>query len=160
MMWLLYLLLGLLGLAILLLLIAVIHTLTIGRSTRSAAKPAITFTEAERDKYVSDLSRMIQCETISLRGATDLSKFDDFHAVLAQLFPLIHEKLEKTEQAEQYLMNLGFRDFRVRLDGGRAKLQLSASDLPLVMEHREEIVHTLRKSYDGVLLDLEVRHAF
>ena len=97
MMWLLYLLLGLLGLAILLLLIAVIHTLTIGRSTRSAAKPAITFTEAERDKYVSDLSRMIQCETISLRGATDLSKFDDFHAVLAQLFPLIHEKLEKTE---------------------------------------------------------------
>lgn len=97
MMWLLYLLLGLLGLVILLLLIAVIHTLTIGRSTRSAAKPAITFTEAERDKYVSDLSRMIQCETISLRGATDLSKFDDFHAVLAQLFPLIHEKLEKTE---------------------------------------------------------------
>lgn len=40
---------------------------------------------------------MIQCETISLRGADDLSKFDRFHAVLAQLFPLIHEKLEKTE---------------------------------------------------------------
>lgn len=86
------------------------------------------------------------------------------YACLATRIPtgeeITRQKLEKTEQAEQYLMNLGFRDFRVRLDGGRAKLQLSASDLPLVMEHREEIVHTLRKSYDGVLLDLEVRHAF
>lgn len=97
MMWLLYILLGLIGLLILLLLIAVVHTFMIGRSTHSAAKPAVAFTEAERDKYVGDLSQMIQCETISLRGADDLSKFDRFHAVLAQLFPLIHEKLEKTE---------------------------------------------------------------
>ena len=86
------------------------------------------------------------------------------YACLATRIPtgeqMTGEKLERTERAEEYLMNLGFRNFRVRLDGGRAKLQLPAAALPLVLEHREEIVKTLRKSYDGVLLDLEVRHAF
>ena len=64
MMWLLYILLGLIGLLILLLLIAVVHTFMIGRSTHSAAKPAVAFTEAERDKYVGDLSQMISRNSI------------------------------------------------------------------------------------------------
>lgn len=69
------------------------------------------------------------------------------------------EKLEKTEKAEHFLASLGFRDFRVRLDHGKAKIQVRPEDLTLVMENRQEILDTLRQSYDAVVLDLEVRHA-
>lgn len=69
------------------------------------------------------------------------------------------DKLEKTEKAEHFLASLGFRDFRVRLDHGKAKIQVRAEDLALVMENRQKILDTLRQSYDAVVLDLEVRHA-
>ena len=69
------------------------------------------------------------------------------------------DKLEKTEKAEHFLASLGFRDFRVRLDHGKAKIQVRAEDLTLVVENRQKILDTLGPSYDGVVLDLEVRHA-
>lgn len=69
------------------------------------------------------------------------------------------DKLEKTEKAEHFLASLGFRDFRVRLDHGKAKIQVRAEDLTLVVENRQKILDTLRQSYDAVVLDLEVRHA-
>lgn len=69
------------------------------------------------------------------------------------------DKLEKTEKAEHFLASLGFRDFRVRMDHGKAKIQVRAEDLALVMENRQEILDTLRQFYDAVVLDLEVRHA-
>lgn len=69
------------------------------------------------------------------------------------------DKLEKTEQAEHFLASLGFRDFRVRLDHGKARIQVRTEDLTLVMENRQKILDTLGKFYDGVVLDLEVRHA-
>ena len=69
------------------------------------------------------------------------------------------DKLEKTEQAEHFLASLGFRDFRVRLDHGKARIQVRPEDLPLILENRQKILDTLGKFYDGVVLDLEVRHA-
>ena len=85
------------------------------------------------------------------------------YACLATRIPtgeeITREKLEKTEEAEEYLMRLGFRNFRVRLDGGKARLQVPAAGLDLVLEHRAEIVKTLKQSYAGVVLDLEVRDA-
>lgn len=69
------------------------------------------------------------------------------------------DKLEKTEQAENFLASLGFRDFRVRLDHGKARIQVRPEDLALVMENRQNILDTLGQLYDGVVLDLEVRHA-
>lgn len=69
------------------------------------------------------------------------------------------DKLEKTEQAEHFLASLGFRDFRVRLDHGKARIQVRTEDLTLVMEKRQKILDTLGQFYDGVVLDLEVRHA-
>ena len=69
------------------------------------------------------------------------------------------DKLEKTERAEQFLASLGFRDFRVRLDHGKARIQVRPEDLTLVMENRQNILDTLGQLYDGVVLDLEVRHA-
>ena len=72
--------------------------------------------------------------------------------------PLEQRLLERTECAENCLFSLGFRDFRVRTLGENAKLQLPASQLPLLMEHREEIVKELKKAYSSVLLDLETRN--
>ena len=71
--------------------------------------------------------------------------------------PITAEKLQKTEAAETRLASLGLRDFRVRLRDGAAKLQVTAADLDTVLENRERIVAELKRSYDGVLLDLEVR---
>ena len=67
------------------------------------------------------------------------------------------QKLKQTEKAEGFLFELGFRDFRVRMVDNTAKLELRETDLPLLLENREKIVTELRKDYDSVLLNLEVR---
>ena len=83
------------------------------------------------------------------------------YACLATRIPtgetITAEKLRRTEWAETYLAGLGLRDFRVRTMGNTAKLQVRASDLNLVVTHREQIAAELGKAYEGVLLDLEVR---
>lgn len=83
------------------------------------------------------------------------------YACLATRIPtgevITAEKLSKTEQAESFLEALGFRDFRVRLMGGSAKLQVREEQLPLLMEKRNEILQGLKPLYSDVLLDLEVR---
>ncbi len=67
------------------------------------------------------------------------------------------EKLKKTEQAEEFLKLLGFFDFRVRLMGENAKIQVRQEQLLLLMEKRAEILTGLRPLYPNILLDLEVR---
>ena len=54
-------------------------------------------------------------------------------------------------------MALGLRDFRVRMQGSAAKLQVRSADLPMVMQNRARIVEELKKYYPMILLDLEVR---
>ena len=71
--------------------------------------------------------------------------------------PITKEKLQRTELAEGYLSRLGFRDFRVRSQVDTAKLQVKGEDLPLLIEHRENILTQLKQYYSHVLLDLEVR---
>lgn len=68
------------------------------------------------------------------------------------------EKLASTERAENYLFSLGFSDFRVRMTGTAAKIQVPASQLEQLMENRTSIVRELKKDYSAVLLDLEVRN--
>lgn len=83
------------------------------------------------------------------------------YACLATRIPtgelITAEKLQKTEQAEDYLFSLGLTDFRVRLFGSAARLQFPEGQLSKVLEKRTEIVEELKKYYDAVLLDLEVR---
>ena len=71
--------------------------------------------------------------------------------------PITAEKLQRTEVAERWLAALGLRDFRVRMQKGSAKLQVTASDLDTVIRCRERIVAELKQYYDSVTLDLEVR---
>ena len=71
--------------------------------------------------------------------------------------PLNEHVLQRTEWAEDYLRGLGFNDFRVRTMGENAKIQITASQLPLLLQQREEIVENLKREYQAVLLDLETR---
>lgn len=71
--------------------------------------------------------------------------------------PITEDTLNKTERSEKTLQELGFSDFRVRVFGECAKIQLIKSQLPLLLQHRTAILAKLKKDYKEVLLDLEVR---
>ena len=87
-------LLALVGLLALLLLIAALRALAMGHRV-SAYRPEPDPARAER--YAQLLSRMVRCETVSVPGEAQREKFLAFHALLAELFPRVHEHLEKTE---------------------------------------------------------------
>lgn len=67
------------------------------------------------------------------------------------------DDLRRTEQAEGILDRMGFRDFRVRLFGGGARLQVTEEQLAMAVEKRTEIIRELKPLFPAVLLDLEIR---
>lgn len=83
------------------------------------------------------------------------------YACLATRIPygtgITSERLEAIEAAEDALMRLGFRDFRVRLSGDGARLELREEQLPLLLARRECVLRELKRYYKTVTLDLEVR---
>lgn len=72
--------------------------------------------------------------------------------------PITREKLAATESAEDYLFSLGFTDFRVRMAGTAAKLQLPEGQLQRLLQYRKQIVSEFKTHYSDVWLDLEVRN--
>ena len=84
------------------------------------------------------------------------------YACLATRIPtgeeITSDKLRQTEAAEDALRAMGFSDFRVRLFHGGARLQVTGTQLPLLLERRQKVLNELKKHYDAVLLDLEVRN--
>ncbi len=81
-------------LVIVLLLIAVIRTLFVP-SKRSEYVPKPD--EERALKYAGVLSEMVKYDTTSYPNTEQPEKFEGFHEVLGKLFPLVHEKLEKTD---------------------------------------------------------------
>ena len=82
-----------LGVVVLLLLIAVIRTLLTPNqvSTYVADEPEeVSLPLAEK------LSKMVQVDTTSYAGQHEPERWEAFHKVLKELFPLVHEKLEVT----------------------------------------------------------------
>ncbi len=83
------------------------------------------------------------------------------YACLATRIPtgtvITEADLAKTEAAEGFLASLGFTDFRVRMMGDAARIQVAKPQAGRVLEKREEILEGLKKYYTAVLLDLEVR---
>ena len=71
--------------------------------------------------------------------------------------PLDERVLRRTEAAESFLMSLGFSDFRVRTIGEMARIQVVGGQLPLLLQHKAEIISKLKQDYQAVLLDLETR---
>ena len=83
------------GILLLLLAASLVRTLLLVPPKRSAYEPAPDPERARR--YAEKLSAMVQVETVSVPGADQREKFLAFHRTLEKLFPLVHEKLEKTE---------------------------------------------------------------
>lgn len=67
------------------------------------------------------------------------------------------EKLSALESAEAELFALGFTDFRVRLSGCAARLQLTARDWDRAAGMRDDILCKLRPLFDSVAIDMTVR---
>ena len=85
---------GIIGLLLLLLLAAVIRTLLIP-NRQSTYRPD---PDPERaTDYARKLSAMVRYETVSVPDTDLREKFLGFHKILEKLFPLVHERLEKTE---------------------------------------------------------------
>ena len=71
--------------------------------------------------------------------------------------PITRKDLKRVERAECALEALGFRDFRVRLFHGAARLQLPGQQLERAAKERERILQALAPWFDTVLLDLKER---
>ena len=71
--------------------------------------------------------------------------------------PITREDLKRVERAECALEALGFRDFRVRLFHGAARLQVTREQLPLALEKQAELRAALWSDFSDVLLDLAPR---
>ena len=93
MIWILYTVLALLALILLLLAVAVIRTLLMPQKV-AAYEPQ---PDPKAQGYAQKLADMIRCETVSSPDDPQVEKFLAFHKVLENLFPLVHERLEKTE---------------------------------------------------------------
>ena len=92
--YILYIICAVVAVLLLLLLIAVLHTLLM-KTKKADYNPNPDSKRTE--EYTGKLVKMVQCETVSQRGVTNIDKFLKFHKVLEELFPTVHEKLEKTE---------------------------------------------------------------
>lgn len=62
-------------------------------------------------------------------------------------------ELERTERSEEYMMSLGFSDFRVRTRDGCAVVQLRGGQRQLYLDNETEICEFLGRFYDKVILD-------
>ncbi|MEG1875455.1 MAG: ATP-dependent sacrificial sulfur transferase LarE, partial [Angelakisella sp.] len=67
------------------------------------------------------------------------------------------ETLARIERGEQLLTSLGFRDLRLRVQGGAAKIQLPENQLDRAVKMRQDIIDGLAGDFSAVLLDLKAR---
>lgn len=66
---------------------------------------------------------------------------------------ITEETLKQVEQAESSLMSLGFRDFRVRVSGGVATLQIQKTQFERYDELHKEVDHVLRQYFQSYVFD-------
>jgi len=83
------------------------------------------------------------------------------YACLATRIPegtvITGDNLKRVEAAEGEVAALGFSDFRVRVNGNMARLQLPEAQFPLAVSLREALRAALLHHFDAAVLDLTVR---
>ena len=114
-------LLTIVGIILLLLLAALIRTLLI-KPKKSTYHPSPDPKRAQA--YAEKLSAMVQVNTVASNEDRRTEAFLEFHKVLANLFPLVHQHLEKTE-----------------IDGNLLyHWKGAASDKPIVLMDHQDVV--------------------
>ena len=69
---------------------------------------------------------------------------------------ITHEKLSMVEQAEQILSDLGFKQFRVRIHGLMARIEVLPDDIESMIKYRTEIVFKFKLlGFTYISMDLE-----
>ena len=69
--------------------------------------------------------------------------------------PVTVENLSKIEQAEDYLLSLGFKEFRARHHDRLCRIEVGEAEMEFAFGHRKEIVAALKKiGYLWVSLDM------
>ena len=145
-----YALLAALGVLALLLLCAVVRTLCMKKKTSDYVPHPDPARERE---YAEKLSRMVAYETVSHPDDPELEKFRGFHALLAELYPTVHEKLEKTEidgnllffwegkNHERPLVLMSHQDVVPEGDWEKWKLPVMGNGSVLRFHHVEVIIY-------------------
>lgn len=62
---------------------------------RPLTPSTLIFTDAELLHYAQQLQKMIRCKTVSVKDSYDDTEFAKLRNIMAELFPLVHEKAEK-----------------------------------------------------------------
>lgn len=83
------------------------------------------------------------------------------YACLATRIPegtvIREDQLRAVEQAEARMSEMGFEDFRVRMFGDAARIQVRAEQFAMAVEKREEILERTAVFFSDIFLDLNVR---
>jgi len=91
----LWILLAIIAVVAVLALTVVLRSVSVKPTEAATAQVKIDNNSRRAVEYGDKLAKMIQKETISFRGQTDISKFLELHKEMEKLFPAVHEKCEK-----------------------------------------------------------------
>ncbi len=70
---------------------------------------------------------------------------------------ITEEKILRVASGEERLFSLGFSDFRIRLCGDAARLELSVRDTQKFRENEKQVLQELKKYFECVFVELEAR---
>ncbi len=88
-------LIAILGIVAVFIIVLVAKSIVMQLKSRKLGTRKQNVSEEKAMEYASDLGKMIRCETVSVDGSYDDTEFKKLRDVMAELFPLVHEKAEK-----------------------------------------------------------------
>ena len=101
-------------------------------------------------KEIRQLSRKLNLPTADIPASPCLASRISYGMEITE------QKLKQIEQAEEFLRNLGFVEFRVRYHDQVARIEVHEKDIAKIMENRKGIVEKLKAlGFKYVSVDLE-----
>ena len=101
-------------------------------------------------KDIRQLSRKLNLPTASLPASPCLASRISYGEEITE------QKLKQVEQAEEFLKSLGFVEFRVRLHGRLARIEVHQDEIAKVVALRQKIIEQLKSlGFKFVSVDLE-----
>lgn len=101
-------------------------------------------------KDIRQLSRKLNLPTADIPASPCLASRISYGDQITE------QKLNQAEQAEEFLRGLGFAEFRVRLHGQTARIEVHDDDIAKIISLRQKIVEKLKSlGFKFVSVDLE-----